>query len=1294
MASVVYKPWSSVVADLTNLIGQTVTIRFTTYDCSLGGHFGYAYIDGSCLAFMKTSNDTICAGTQINYCVPNGFLTTTWNGPGVVNNTNQCINASAPGVYTCQTVLIPGCNGPNFTYTLSNFPKSILAFNPLSSSACSQQYTFANTSSISAGSISSYTWSFSNTSISHLTNPAYSYSTTGSYSINLRSTSDKGCLDTLSKTITIYPFPVANFTVPASCLTSTVPFTNVSSVSAGSISSYTWSFGNGTSSNLLNPSLTYSNSGNYLITLSATSNQSCVSTKTANLVIYPKPVVSFTSTSLNACSPQYSFVNTSTIASGSISAYTWKFDNTNSSSQTSPSYNFPSYGNYTVSLIASSNQGCKDSAYKPVTVYPFPTVSFTAPSTCLNTAVVFTNASSIPIGSINSYTWDFGDGHTSNSANASRSYSTSGAYLVSLSAISDENCVVTVTNNLTIYPMPNAIIQVNGFCYGNSSSFVNTSSISSGSLVSFGWNFGDGTGSIATGGNHAYASTGSYNVSFSVTSNQNCMSTAMSAITINPLPVLSFNVSNMCLGNITLFSNTSTITSGTISSYSWDFGNGTGSSLKNPSITYTATGNYLVSLSASSDQNCVTTTTSNVTIHPTPTVSFTASHVCLGDTTTFLNTSSINSGSIITFQWNFGDGGVSGTTVPSHNYVNYGNYLVSLSVTSDQNCTSSYTNNLSIYPLPVVSFSANNVCLGNSTNFSNGSSIPSDYISSWVWNFGNNQSSTQPNPAYVYAGTGTYTVALQAKSSRSCTSTGTKVVTVFANPTASFVTANSCLGIPSNFKNFSSMVGPDQIVSYTWDFGNGGSSTGIDPTYNYTLGATYSVKLKVTSNNNCSETYTLPIVIYQLPQVNFSPSYACQNQATQFLNSTTILSGSLATCRWDFENDGVWDDTLTVNPVKTYPTAGSFTCKLEVVSTFQCTGSKTNSVTVYTNPVADFSAKPVCLGNVTTFSNQSSSDNGPIKNFQWDFNGDGIIDNVSPNPTITYSANGTYLVKLEVQTQYGCTNVKSKSGRINATPVPNFVSNNNKACQGQPVNFENTSSIATGSIVITEWQFGDGSAPDYSQNPLHTYGAGSYNVTLKLVSDSGCIKTYTNPGFVTIYPKPVAGFNVNPEEVDENDPVINVSSSARNAAYTRYYLNDGSEYGTDRFNHTFANVDLVKPVVVQIVTNEFNCSDTSIRALTIKPAFVIYIPNTFTPNGDGLNDGFQAKGVGITKFSIQIYDRWGHLLYETNDIENSWDGTVRGSEEPIKQDTYAWKATVVDIFNKSHDLSGHVSLIR
>lgn len=1043
--SLIYKPWTSVVVDLTNYIGQNITIRFTTYDCALGGHYGYAYIDGICASFVSGTNDTICAGATKNYCGPTGFGSYTWNGPGVINNTNQCITATAPGVYTCQTTLVTGCTGPVFTYTLNNFPNPVVSFNSLSGGACAQQYTFANTSSIAGGAIVNYNWNFG-TSTSTLSNPIINFPGAGSYIVTLSAASNNGCTNSISQSIVIYPNPNVNFTAPNNCQNASTNFSNGSNIASGSIS-FNWNFGNGSSSSQTNPTITFTNAGTYSVTLTAISNQGCVSATINTITVFPLPSAGFTYTTANVCAQQFTFTNTSSISSGVLN-YNWNFG-VSTSTLANPTNNFTSYGNYTVNLTATSNNGCSSSITQSIVIYPNPVANFSAANACQFTTVNFVNNSNIAAGTISS-NWNFGSGNSSN--------------------------------------------QVNPFL----------------------------------------------------------------------------------------------------------------------------------------------------------------------------------------------------------TYMNAGNYVVSLSVTSNQGCVATASNVVTIYPVPQLNFSPNSVCLGNATSLNNFSSILSGTISNWIWDFDSNgiPNSNLQNPSFVYPNYGTYTVSLQAVSNNNCVSTITKTVEVYPNPTASFVSYNVCFGAASNFTNISSMVSGNTISGYNWNFGNNNQSPIANPQISYTAPGTYTVQLTAYSNHNCSNTFSSTVTIHHLPNVNFSSNIACKNQSTSFNNSTIIGTGTISKWRWDFENDGVWDDTLTVNPSLIYPTSGNFNCKLQAVSNFQCASQKVNNVIVHANPVAGFATKSTCLTDVTTFTNLSSSADGAISSNQWDFNGDGVVDNVFASPSTTYTSNGVYMVRLEVQTEFGCSNVVTKSVYVNPKPQPAFSGQNKIGCPSLCVNFTNSSTIATGSITTSQWQFGDGSLPDYSKNPTHCYNSGNYEVTLRLVSDSGCFAKLSQPNYVIVHPTPIAGFDVNPNEVDENEPKISVTSNATGATLTNYFLNDGSSFSTQSFEHLLTNVPGAAPIIFQVVKNEFGCGDTLSKIIEVKPTYVIYIPNTFTPNGDGINDGFFAKGVGINKFAIQIYDRWGHLLFETNDINNAWDGNSKGSSAPIKQDVYVWKAQVVDVFNKNHDLTGHVSLLK
>lgn len=883
-ATVIYKPWTSVSVDLTNYIGQNVTIQFTTYDCALGGHYGYAYIDGSCLNFSMSQSGILCQGSTVQVSAPAGFAGYSWTGPNGAPYTGQTITTGVPGIYQVNLTTVTGCPGPTLTYSLT---------------------------------------------------------------------------------------------------------------------------------------------------------------------AYPKPNADFIMSQPNSCAGAVSFADNSSIASGSIASYLWDMGNGNTGTTQAASQNY-AVGSYSVSLVCTSNMGCTDTIMKPVAVNPVPAVSFSGTSVCAGANSMFTNSSSISGGTIASYNWAFGDGATSALSQPSHAYAGAGAYSVILTAVSDKSCTATATQTVSVYA----------------------------------------------------------------------------------LPTVAFTANNVCNGTAMSFNNTSSVPGGVITNYLWDFTNdGTpDNTSQNASNLYPAAGDYTVQLSAVTANNCINT----------------------------------------------------------------------------------HTVQVSVYPLPVAQFTVANVCDGAAMTFTNQSSIASGLIASYNWSLGDNTSATQPAPQHIYS------------------------------------------------------------------------------TY-----GTYYVTLTVTSDHSCTQTAAMPAIVYPKPVVAYLSSTACLNQATQFTNQSSIVAGSITRWHWDFDNNGVIDDS-TANPSHLYPNAGTTQSRLVAYSNNYCVSQQLNPVLVHYNPVALFSAPSTCMPDNTNFSNQSFSSDGAITSYQWDFNGDNITDNVQQNPIYSFAQLGSHGVKLEVQTQYGCTNTIMKAVYVNPKPVIQFAAQNNIGCPTRCVQFSNTSSIGSGNIATYQWLFGDNSAPAYSQNASHCYTTGNYNVTLKAISDSGCVSSLTLPDLVNVYPLPVADFLVDPSEVEMTTPLINVTNKATGANTIAYQFNDGTTFNTPDFSYTF-NTDIAKTVLImQVATNSYGCKDSIVKPVTIKPAYVLYVPNAFTPNEDGVNDGFRAVGIGIASFKMWIFDRWGNVIFESDDINKAWDGSVngKGNYDKTKEDVYVWKAEVTDVLKQRHDLVGHVSIVK
>ncbi|HWY97860.1 MAG TPA: gliding motility-associated C-terminal domain-containing protein, partial [Bacteroidia bacterium] len=205
------------------------------------------------------------------------------------------------------------------------------------------------------------------------------------------------------------------------------------------------------------------------------------------------------------------------------------------------------------------------------------------------------------------------------------------------------------------------------------------------------------------------------------------------------------------------------------------------------------------------------------------------------------------------------------------------------------------------------------------------------------------------------------------------------------------------------------------------------------------------------------------------------------------------------------------------------------------------------------------------------------------------------------------------------------------------------------------------------------------------------------SVGLSVISSSGCKASQTSSGLITVYSHPQADFTYSPNAITEMDPLVQFTDLSKDAyGINAWYWTFGDSYNSSLQNPIHSYGDTGRFCTTLKVTNTHGCTDTITECLDIQPIFTIYIPNAFTPNANGLNDVFTAKGVGIKDFEMWIFDRWGQQLYYTNNIYTGWDGKVQrgASGQIVQEDTYVYLIEVIDLFNKSHRYLGRVSVIK
>jgi gliding motility-associated-like protein len=229
------------------------------------------------------------------------------------------------------------------------------------------------------------------------------------------------------------------------------------------------------------------------------------------------------------------------------------------------------------------------------------------------------------------------------------------------------------------------------------------------------------------------------------------------------------------------------------------------------------------------------------------------------------------------------------------------------------------------------------------------------------------------------------------------------------------------------------------------------------------------------------------------------------------------------------------------------------------------------------------------------------------------------------------------------------------------------------------------------------WNFGDNASGNSNtstlQNPSHTYNStGSYTVTLTVTSNNGCVANDSIINLVTVYSNPVASFYAVPKIVSMNEPVITFINTSLSYDYLLWDFGDNHTSTQINPGHTYADTGTY--TVMLVTTTIHGCSDTAYEEIIVKPEFSFYVPNVFSPNSDGTNDVFTGVGINVKQLTMYIYDRWGEIIFQSNDLEKPWDGRVTGSGKIAQEGVYVYLINITDIFDKKHQYIGSVTLLK
>lgn len=1265
-----------------------------------------------------TANNA-CAFDTVFYtdqsATPNGSPLTTWRwdfeNNGVFDDSTATVQ-DTNSIFGTYSVLLQVTDSLGCMDTASQpvvvhpLPTALLGTSPV---CFGDTMFFSNGSSVATGAVVSWSWDFGDgIGTSMAQQPFYTYSDTGLYTITLDVVTDSGCQNAVTATqlVEVYNLPFTNFGFTDVCFGDTMFFQDSSSTLSGSVASWTWAFGDGDTSLLQNPAHVFPQDTLFEVTLAVESNLGCKDTISKWVNNYELPIVSIGFS--NTCQETSGTFTDQSIGyqNNPIVAWSWDIGATgvidDTLNQTTAFY--AQNGTFPVQLTVTDSLGCANTGTDSIIINPKPVADFASSNVCLGAPTLFFDSSTVATGSINEWIWTFGDGTPTDSIfNPQHNYPAAGTYPINYVVISDSSCSDTISGSITIvvFPLPDPAFDFNLTCLDDSTHFLDQSTISVGTIDSWLWVFGE-NGATSNQQNPAflYSDTGNYEVSLLATSNNGCTRILKDTIDVQPLPVVNYGFTNHCFDDSATFTNQSTIVEGSIQSYFWDFASGQSSTVFEPTHLFPTAGLIPVKLIATADSTgCQDSLTQLVTVYDLPNVNFIVQNVCEDSLASFTDGSSATNGSgLASWAWDYDLNGTTDETVPNPDtvFTLFGTQQVQLIVTDSLGCRDSLTKTLIIHPNPVAKFGFQNVCFQNTMPFTDSSTVATGNIDLYTWNFGDASPTANGNQVnHLYAADGTYPVLLQVETDKGCRmTTDTQLVVVYPKPVADFSALPECEYDSVDFKNSSTINTPGNLTQWVWDFDDGDSAFTISATHQFPSFGYYNVSLIAISANGCTDTTSEWMQIFATPDANFSVATVCQGDSFQFQNNSVNLDGLINSNVWAFVEP---DSSLLANPWYTFDSVGSFPVTLVVTSEHLCIDSVSKSVVVSPKPVALFDFEPACAGDAMVFKNQSYGLNGDrIDVSQWYF-GDGSDPSVKANPEHIYADGQFYDVLLRIETDKGCWDTLTKEVQVYRKPIPDFTAFPTEGCSDLPVFFENQSFFDGGGPLTYSWMIGDDTnaytdkdLPYLFQNVSDDIESVSVRLT---VSSPLCSNTIKVDDVVQVWPKPRAQFVAQPQQVSVYDGEVFFENRSQFGIWNTWYFDDQGITSVERDpSYLYQNAGNYN--VQLVVENDFACVDTATQLISILPEISYYIPNAFSPNGDGINDFFSGVGEAYsTEFEFRIFDRWGNQVFFTRNPDAQWNGSYKG--RPAQQGVYVYHVTFIDEVNqKEVVLSGEVTLLR
>lgn len=1238
-----------------------------------------------------------------------GNLTYSWNfGDGNTSTLPDPTNAYTKSGNYLVTLIVTSDMGCSDTVRRTNavtIPQTKTDFTVTDSICLNKPVAFTN---ISQPEPENSVWQFSDGTTINDIDAIKAFTVPGTYTVKLTN-NFVVCSGDITKTIVVADQPKPAFDAPVhtACKPSlTVQFSNSSQNAA----TYLWDFGDGTTSTATNPSHTYTSAGQYTVKLFAFNKNGCADSLVQNNFVKIKPPdIKFDNLPTGGCVP-YIVAPTATIESiSNISSYKWDFGDGTTQTGPTPSHQYNAVGNYKVSLDITTSDGCSVSysLNNAVRIGDKPSPAFDAnpKNICSDTKVNFINQSN-PIGA--SFIWKFGDGGTSNLVNPSYNYTDTGWFQITL--IEDNNgCIDSISSPKQYIHRTPPVSRFslvpdcsNQYRYN----FKDESLFDAGSVATrtWAWVLPDGSKyNTQTPPAYTFPGPGTYPISLTTSDGVpgGCSHTLVQNVVIaDKTPsYITFDKSGDCKPVYSSFQALST-NQGEIVDYTWEI-EGKTLSFPTPYIGYifNTSGNIDVKLTTKDIYGCTYTSTKPLHIGG-PNAAFEGINAqgCIGLTATFKDlTQTDGISKIVDWKWSFGDrtptvDNANGNPV-THSYVKKGTYTPKLVVKDAAGCVDSVslTNYVKVSVLAAGFNFTQQACLGSSISFVNQSQ---GNVTSSVWTFGDNAPPvTDAQGQYIYKDTGLYTVKLVVEDDFGCRDSIQKDKAIqISKPVAAFSVNDSisfCPPFEVQFTNRSTFIGGS-----VWTFYNTSTSTEVNPKLVLNSPGTYPIKLNVVSpDGTCADSAFTNIRIYRPEdaQLSYDPIQVCIPGA---VNLSAFSNYASAKFFWDF-GDGNILDTSVNNVTHTYTDFGTFTPKIILTESSGCVLPIAGTQPIKVKgAIVNFKLDKLffCDSGLVTIKDSTIS-NEAITNYNWDF-GDGTISN-NPLPVHQFVAPGFYTVSLNVKTQSGCTDTMTYTTPVKIVQSPLIsIAGDSVICVNDLLRSSGVMERPDTSQVQWAWQFPNGNqAVKQLPAPQRYPKAGNFAITAVAVNSSGCADTAVKN--ILVHPLPTVTLP-STLTMQAGYPISIPATYTNNVV--NYSWTPDTSLSCSTCPQPIVNAKFDTKYTVTF-TDSNGCKNTGeVQVIIICKDANVFVPNTFSPNGDGSNDVFYVRGRGLNRVkSLRIFNRWGEVVFEkrdfaVNDPSVGWDGRYKGAKP--HPDVYIYQVEVFCDNGQIIHFEGNVALIQ